>query len=417
MALVPAGPQPAFFVTREVAAARRRRSADRGASVEVPAFLMDRTPVTRRQFAEFVRARPEWRRSQVTPVLADSHYLEDWRSDLDAGTARARRRARDARVLVRGGAPTVAGRARSCPPSISGSAPRPAAGRDTAATREKILQWYSQPGTEPLRAGRPGRPERLRPARPARADLGVDARLQQHPGRARRIATPERRTIRSSAAPAARAPSIRATTPPSCATPCATASGPATPPAPSASAARRRWTSHDLDSDRSRPGSGRPSGAGRRGAIRRRTLTAAPSRRTATGRRLSRASRSIRLRRAWTDMDGKPVLLRSLRGKPVALAMVYTSCTTACPLIVADLKRIEAALSPEARGRVWFALFSFDSERDRPEALKAFARGPRPRSLRAGGSITAIPPPCASWRWRSASATRGTRGATSTTPT
>ena len=53
--------------------------------------------------------------------------------------------------------------------------------------------------------------------------------------------------------------------------------------------------------------------------------------------------------------------------------MVYTNCTTACPLIVAKLKRIESALSPEARGRVWFALFSFDSERDRPEVLKRFA--------------------------------------------
>jgi len=76
---------------------------------------------------------------------------------------------------------------------------------------------------------------------------------------------------------------------------------------------------------------------------------------------------------AWTDMDGKSVQLRSLRGKPVVLAMVYTTCTTACPLTVADLKRIESALSPEARGRVWFALFSFDSERDRPEVLRKFA--------------------------------------------
>jgi len=75
----------------------------------------------------------------------------------------------------------------------------------------------------------------------------------------------------------------------------------------------------------------------------------------------------------WTDMDGKPALLRSLRGKPVALAMVYTTCTTACPLIVANLKLIESALSPEVRGSVWFALASFDSERDRPDVLKKFA--------------------------------------------
>ena len=75
----------------------------------------------------------------------------------------------------------------------------------------------------------------------------------------------------------------------------------------------------------------------------------------------------------WTDTDGRPAPLRSLRGRPVALAMVYTSCTTACPLIVANLKLIESALPPEVRGRVWFALASLDSERDRPEVLKKFA--------------------------------------------
>ena len=76
---------------------------------------------------------------------------------------------------------------------------------------------------------------------------------------------------------------------------------------------------------------------------------------------------------AWTDMDTGPTRLRSLQGRPVALAMVYTSCTTACPLIVAHMKLVESALSPETRDRVWFVLASFDSERDRPEALKRFA--------------------------------------------
>lgn len=75
----------------------------------------------------------------------------------------------------------------------------------------------------------------------------------------------------------------------------------------------------------------------------------------------------------WTDMNGSRVRLRSLQGRPVALAMVYTNCTTACPLILANLQLIESALSAEARERVWFALASFDSERDRPEVLKKFA--------------------------------------------
>lgn len=75
----------------------------------------------------------------------------------------------------------------------------------------------------------------------------------------------------------------------------------------------------------------------------------------------------------WTDMNGDRVRLRSLQGRPVALAMVYTNCTTACPLIVANLQLIESALPAEARERVWFVLASFDSERDRPAVLKKFA--------------------------------------------
>ncbi len=75
----------------------------------------------------------------------------------------------------------------------------------------------------------------------------------------------------------------------------------------------------------------------------------------------------------WTDMDGTRVRLRSLRGRPVALAMVYTHCTTACPLILANLQLIESTLSPQARERVWFVLASFDTERDRPAVLKKFA--------------------------------------------
>lgn len=50
-------------------------------------FLLDRRPVTRGEFLEFVRANPQWRRSQVSRELADEHYLADWAGDLDAGNA------------------------------------------------------------------------------------------------------------------------------------------------------------------------------------------------------------------------------------------------------------------------------------------------------------------------------------------
>jgi sulfatase modifying factor 1 len=41
----------------------------------VAAFRLDAFPVTNAQFLDFVREHPEWRRSQVKPLFADSRYL------------------------------------------------------------------------------------------------------------------------------------------------------------------------------------------------------------------------------------------------------------------------------------------------------------------------------------------------------
>jgi formylglycine-generating enzyme required for sulfatase activity len=149
MALVPAGPQQSFFVTRGSTRAPEAE-ADRSQSVEVPAFLMDRTPVTRRQFAEFVRERPEWQRSQVTPVLTDSHYLEDWASDLDAGT-RVPADAPVTRVSWFAASAYCQWKGKELPTVDQWERAAAGGGKDTAATREKILSWYSRPGSESLR--------------------------------------------------------------------------------------------------------------------------------------------------------------------------------------------------------------------------------------------------------------------------
>lgn len=150
MVLVPAGDQQSFFVARG-STRPPEAEADRGSSVEVPAFLMDRMPVTRRQFAEFVRARPEWRRSQVTPVLADPHYLEDWLSDLDAGKS-VPADAPVTRVSWFAVSAYCLSKGKELPTVDQWERAAAGGGKDAAATRDKILRWYSRPGTEPLRA-------------------------------------------------------------------------------------------------------------------------------------------------------------------------------------------------------------------------------------------------------------------------
>lgn len=53
--------------------------------VAIPAFEIDRFPVTREEYLSFVTARPEWRRSAVKPLFAAEGYLKDWSDDLDFG--------------------------------------------------------------------------------------------------------------------------------------------------------------------------------------------------------------------------------------------------------------------------------------------------------------------------------------------
>ena len=72
----------------------------------------------------------------------------------------------------------------------------------------------------------------------------------------------------------------------------------------------------------------------------------------------------------WTDQHGRSRRLADLRGRPQAVAMVYTHCGSACPRIVGDLKRLEAEF-PE----LGLVLVSIDSERDSPGRLHEFAQG------------------------------------------
>jgi protein SCO1/2 len=75
----------------------------------------------------------------------------------------------------------------------------------------------------------------------------------------------------------------------------------------------------------------------------------------------------------WRDQRGAAVRLPALAGRVRVVAMVYTSCHATCPLIVGDLKRIEAAIPAGRRGDVGFVLFSLDPARDTPERLARWA--------------------------------------------
>lgn len=75
----------------------------------------------------------------------------------------------------------------------------------------------------------------------------------------------------------------------------------------------------------------------------------------------------------WRDQRGDTLALAQLAGRIRVVALVYTSCHTACPAIVADMKRIETAIPAERRGDVGFVLISLDPARDTPGRLAEWA--------------------------------------------
>jgi protein SCO1/2 len=74
----------------------------------------------------------------------------------------------------------------------------------------------------------------------------------------------------------------------------------------------------------------------------------------------------------WTSDVGRKIKLGVFAGHPQVVAFFFTHCEYACPIIVNDLKRIEAALPEKLRDRVEFLLISMDTERDTPAVLRAY---------------------------------------------
>jgi protein SCO1/2 len=78
----------------------------------------------------------------------------------------------------------------------------------------------------------------------------------------------------------------------------------------------------------------------------------------------------------WLNQRGEAVELSEMAGRIQLLAMTYTSCEVSCPVIVADLKRIEATLAEDGV-EAGLVLLSLDPERDSPSTMAAFAERSR----------------------------------------
>jgi protein SCO1/2 len=75
----------------------------------------------------------------------------------------------------------------------------------------------------------------------------------------------------------------------------------------------------------------------------------------------------------WTNQNGKNIEMVDLRGKVLVMVMIYTSCKSACPRLVADMRNIESRLPDDIKENVKLVLVSIDPEVDTPKRLKAFS--------------------------------------------
>ncbi len=74
----------------------------------------------------------------------------------------------------------------------------------------------------------------------------------------------------------------------------------------------------------------------------------------------------------WTNQDNGTVLLSEFAGRPRLIAMVYTKCSTACPLLVRDIKSMTSKIPKVLFDKLTVDLFSFDSDSENSKSLQSF---------------------------------------------
>lgn len=77
-----------------------------------------------------------------------------------------------------------------------------------------------------------------------------------------------------------------------------------------------------------------------------------------------------------TNQSGQPVGLETLRGHAAIITFMFTSCRDVCPLLTAQLTKVQAQAKAEGLdGRVRFVSITVDPLTDTPEALTRYAAG------------------------------------------
>jgi formylglycine-generating enzyme required for sulfatase activity/cytochrome oxidase Cu insertion factor (SCO1/SenC/PrrC family) len=342
--------------------------------VHVPAFRLDRRPVTNGQFLEFVRSQPQWRRDRVARLFADEGYLSHW-SAPDALGPSVQADQPVTRVSWFGARAYCAATGSRLPEwneweLAAAAGEHVADARADTAWRAHILDWYSRPASDPLEtvgleppnaygiqdlhgliwewvedygslmvssdSRNQGDPDKLEFCGAG----SISAQDRENYPVLMRVAflsalegrsTARRLGFRCAEGPAADAMA---------ATPAAAAA--AASPATAATAAATATDVATVPAMVPAPASALPGDS------------------------------LYQLPISLETADGNTVPLSSFRGKPLLVTMFYGSCTSVCPMLTNQLQLLERRLTARARANTRVLMVSFDSDHDTPARLSGF---------------------------------------------
>lgn len=75
----------------------------------------------------------------------------------------------------------------------------------------------------------------------------------------------------------------------------------------------------------------------------------------------------------WQTETNQSIQLASLAGRPQVIALIFTGCSNACPIIVESMKRIEKQVPSGMQNKIGFVLVSLTPDTDYPKTLKIFS--------------------------------------------
>lgn len=74
------------------------------------------------------------------------------------------------------------------------------------------------------------------------------------------------------------------------------------------------------------------------------------------------------------DQFGKPFTLSSVKGKPVLVGFIHTSCKGVCELMTAKMKSVAQDLDPDFASKVTMVSLTTDPSEDGPKELAQYAK-------------------------------------------